>query len=37
LKPTARNIARLGERATPAVISWERLLRFVTSMSFLDC
>src|SRR6266436_945906 len=35
LKPTARNIARLGERATPAVISWERLLRFVTSMSFL--
>jgi hypothetical protein len=27
----------LGERATPAVIRWERLLRFVTSMSFLDC
>ena len=30
LKPTARNIARLGERATPAVMSWERLLRSVT-------
>src|SRR5438874_3365031 len=37
LKPTARNIARLGERATPAVISWERLLSFVTSISFLAC
>src|SRR6185295_16425673 len=26
-KPTARSIARLGERATPAVMSWLRLLR----------
>ena len=33
LKPTARNIARLGERATPAVMSCERLLRFATAMS----
>jgi hypothetical protein len=24
--PTARNMARLGERATPAVINWLRLL-----------
>src|ERR1700733_10384747 len=37
LKPTARNIARLGERATPAVINWERLLSFVTAMSFPGC
>jgi hypothetical protein len=34
LKPTARNIARLGDRAMPAVMTWERLLRFVISMSF---
>src|SRR5260370_39636853 len=34
LKPTARSIARLGERATPAVMSCERLLSFVTSISF---
>ena len=26
LKPTARSIARLGERCTPWVISWLRLL-----------
>ena len=37
VKPTARNIARLGERATPAVMIWERLLSFVTRLSFLDC
>src|SRR5262249_49751371 len=37
LKPTARNMARLGERATPAVISWERLLSFVTTVSFPAC
>src|SRR5262249_11642515 len=30
-KPTARNIARLGERAMPVVMSWERLLSFATS------
>src|SRR5215471_16878925 len=36
LKPTARNIARLGERATPVVMSWERLLSLVTSVSFRD-
>src|SRR6266481_2612322 len=34
LKPTARNIARLGERATPAVMSCERLLSFITLASF---
>jgi hypothetical protein len=33
-KPTARSIARLGERATPSVIKWERLLSFVTAISF---
>src|ERR1700737_1590234 len=35
-KPTARNIARLGERATPAVMICERRLSFVTSTSLLD-
>jgi hypothetical protein len=34
-KPTARNIARLGERATPAVMICERRLSFVTSTSLL--
>src|SRR5438105_15276099 len=34
-KPTARNIARLGERATPPVMICERRLSFVTSTSLL--
>src|SRR5947208_16897945 len=35
-KPTARNMARLGERATPAVMICERRLSFVTSTSLPD-
>src|ERR1700730_15410650 len=36
LKPTARNIARLGERAAPSVMMCERLLSFRATLEALQ-